>query len=64
VRGTLYEIVSVGLMIASLFFFWVCTTFLGEKNYLGGTLTLFIGFTIVRVGVEMARLAVVLRKEE
>lgn len=59
-----FDILTTTLMAASLFFFYQCTVFLTEKDYLAATLTLFIGFTIVRAGVELARLAVIMRKEE
>lgn len=63
-KGALYETLSIALLATSLFFFFRCTQFLTEKDYLAATLTLFIGFTVVRVGVELARLAVIVRREE
>ena len=63
-KGTAYELLSLTLVMISLVFFFTCTKFLAEKDYLAATLTLFIGFTMVRVSVEMARLAVILRKDE
>lgn len=63
-KGVVFEIVSLGLVLGSLFFFYRCTAFLTEKDYLAATLTLFIGITVVRVGVELARLAVIARREE
>ena len=64
VKGALYEILSLMLIAGSLFFFFRCTLFLTDKDYLAATLTLFIGIAVVRVGVELARLAVIVRKEE
>ena len=63
-RGAVYEVISVALIAVSIGFFYSCTRFLTDKDYLAATLTLFIGFTVVRVSVEMARLAVIIRKEE
>lgn len=63
-KGLFYELVSLGLVVASLFFFYQSTRFLTVKDYLAAALTLFIGFAVVRVGVEMARLAVIVRKED
>lgn len=63
-KGLFYEILSLALIVGGLFFFYQCTVFLTETDYLAATLTLFIGFTVVRVAVEMARLAVIIRKEE
>ena len=63
-KGSFYEILSLGLILASLFFFYRCTVFLSDKDYLAAALTLVIGFVVVRVGVELARLAVIVRKEE
>ena len=62
-KGLFFEILSLGLILGSLAFFFQSTRFLTEKDYLAATLTLFIGFTVVKVGVEFARLAVITRKE-
>jgi hypothetical protein len=64
VKGVLYEVLSVALIAGSLFFFYQCTVFLTETDYLAATLTLLIGFSVIRVAVELARLAVIVRKEE
>jgi hypothetical protein len=64
VKGILYEILSLALIVGSLFFFYQCTVFLTEKDYLAATLTMLIGFAVARVSVELARLAVIVRREE
>ncbi|MCA9563800.1 MAG: hypothetical protein KC561_09940 [Myxococcales bacterium] len=63
-KGTIYDILSIGLLSVGVYFFYRCTVFLAEKDYLSGTLTLFIGFTVARLGVELAKLAVITKKEE
>ena len=63
-KGFFYELLSLAMVLGSLFFFFQSTRFLTEKDYLAATLTLFIGFTVVKGGVELARLAVIARKEE
>jgi hypothetical protein len=64
VKGLFFEILSLGMVAGSLFFFYTSTRFLTDKDYLAATLTLFIGFTVVKVGVEFARLAVSVRRSE
>ncbi len=63
-KGTLYEVLSVALIAGSLFFFYECTQFLTLKDYLAAILSMLIGFAVSRTAVELARLAVIVRKEE
>lgn len=63
-KGIFYELLSLALIAGSLFFFYQCTAFLTEKDYLAATLTMLIGFAVARVAIELARLGVIVRKEE
>ena len=63
-KGIVYEISSLASITASLFFFYLSTRFLTEKDYLAATLALFIGFTVVKGGVELAKLGVISRRGE
>lgn len=63
-RSTLYEILSLGLLLGSIFFFYRCTEFLAQKDYVAGIVALGIGFLVIRVGVELGRLSIFMRREE
>ena len=63
-RHILYEILGLGLMVAGGTFFYVCIEFLAERDYIAGFLMLALGFGVLRTGVELSKLAVVLRREE
>ena len=39
-RPLIYEILGVGLLLASVFFFYQCVEFLADKDYIAGFLTL------------------------
>ena len=45
-KGILYEIVSIALIVGCIYFFYRATEFLTDKDYLAATLTLFIGFAV------------------
>lgn len=62
-RGSFYEVMSFGMMIASLVFFYQTTSFLVGKDYLASILAMVIGFVLIRVGVEFGRLAVIIKKD-
>lgn len=63
-RATAYEILGLGLLLGSAFFFYRCIEFLAEKDYLSGLVVLVIGFVVIRTGVELGKLAVLARREE
>ena len=63
-RSTLYEILSIGLLLGSLFFFYRCIEFLAQKDYVAGIIAVGIGFLVIRVGVELGRLSFHARREE
>lgn len=54
-----YEILTIGLMGGSLFFFVECVRSLAQRDYVGAIILMFIGMAIISVGREMARLALV-----
>ncbi len=60
-KNSVLLVLAALLFIASLWFFEKCGGLFGTKDYLGGLLHMFIGFSLVRAGVELARLAVINR---
>lgn len=57
VRRHLFELLALVLIIASLFFFYSTLGVLGRHDYMAAALLGGIGFVLVHVGAEMARLA-------
>jgi len=55
----LYEILGILLVCGSAVFFWVSIGFLSEKDYIAGILQIFIGFALIRSGLEMTKIALV-----
>lgn len=49
---------------SSLFFFYQATQFLVGKDYVASVLTVVIGFLLLRVAVEIGKLALVIRRRE
>lgn len=63
-RSTIYEVLAVGLLLGSGFFFVRCIHFLAGANYVAGLATMVIGFAVLRTGVEFTKLSVLARREE
>ena len=64
VQGYIYDALSLILIFGSLFFFYQSTQFLLVKDYVSSGLTIFIGFLIIRIGVELGKLALLSRRLE
>lgn len=56
-RTWLLEILSVLLIAASGYFFYKTLKLLTDRDYVGAILTMFIGFAVIRVGSDMAKLS-------
>ena len=56
-RRYFFEGLALLLVVAGLVFFGLCAITLARRDYLGGSLLLGIGFVVLHVGAEMARLA-------
>jgi len=54
-----FEVLTVGLFGSSMYFFVQCLRSLAERNYVSAIILMFIGMTVISVGREMARLALV-----
>ena len=63
-RALLYEILALGLMASSMLFFYQCVEFMADKDYVAGFVLVAVGFIVLRSGVELSKLAVLLRREE
>lgn len=60
--GVLYDLLSVVLSLGSFGLFYQGTQFLVDKDYIAATLCMLAGFGVLRAGVEMGRLALVVRR--
>jgi len=45
------------LLLSSLVFFWQCASHLSQRDYVSASLLMLIGISTLRVGSELARLA-------
>jgi len=63
-RATIYDTVGIGLLLGSTFFFYRTITFLAQKDYVAGLIALVIGFLMIRVGVELSKLSILIRRED
>jgi hypothetical protein len=59
VRRYFFEVLSFVLLLGSLVFFYECVRFLARRDYVSAILLMFIGFAVIRVGAELARLALI-----
>jgi len=59
VRRYFFEILAVTLIGGSLLFFYECIVFLTRRDYIAAIILMFIGFAVIRVGTELARIALV-----
>jgi hypothetical protein len=62
VRKYFFEALSLVLIVGSLAFFYQCVRFLATRDYVSAIVLMFIGFAVIRVGAEMARLALIERR--
>ncbi len=63
-RSFIYDLLSGALLLGSLYFFYQATSFLMGRDYVASVLTAGIALVVVRVGVEVGRMALVLRRRE
>jgi hypothetical protein len=59
VRRWFFEVLSALLLFGSLLFFYRCISSLEQRDYVAAILLMFIGFAVIRVGADLARLAMV-----
>lgn len=63
-RATIYDTFGLGLLLGSTFFFYQTISFLAQKDYVSGVIAMAIGFLVIRVGVEVSKLAILIRRED
>jgi hypothetical protein len=61
-RRYFFEGLSLVLILGSLGFFGECVSYLGRHDYVAAILLLFVGVSVIHVGAELARLALVERE--
>jgi hypothetical protein len=57
-RARVYEILGVGFLLGSAYFFFRTVEFLAQSDYVAGLMALIVGFLVIRAGVDISRLAV------
>jgi hypothetical protein len=62
-RAMIYEIFGLAFLAGSMLIFYQCIVFLAQKDYVAGFAVMAIGFFVMRGGTELAKLAVLLRRE-
>lgn len=58
-RKYFFEILALMLIGGSLVFFVECIAYLSRRDYVAAIILMFIGISVISVGKEMARLALV-----
>ena len=58
-RRYFFEILSILLIGGSLLFFRECIAYLARRDYVASVILMFIGLSVIAVGKEMARLALI-----
>jgi hypothetical protein len=56
-RAKVLEFMSLALIGLSIFAFYTCLRHLTDRDYVGAILIMFIGFALIRVGSDFARLS-------
>jgi len=59
VRRYFFELLALLLLGGSLVFFMECISYLERRDYVAAVILLVIGLSVIAVGKEMARLALV-----
>ena len=62
-NARIYDIVGLGFVVGSAFFFYHCVAFLAQADYVAALIALAAAFVVVRVGVEMTRLSIAMSRE-
>jgi hypothetical protein len=61
-RVPYFHILSLLLLLSSLVFFWQCIGHLTSRDYVAAAMLMLIGVSTLRVGSELARLALAERE--
>ncbi|MDY0003701.1 MAG: hypothetical protein RBU30_20545 [Polyangia bacterium] len=57
-----FEAITIVLLAGSIVFFHQTVTYLAKRDYIASLILMLIGLTVMRVGSEMARLAILDRR--
>ena len=57
-RSRLYDVMGIGFLLGSGYFFYRTVEFLARADYVAGLMTLVVALLVVRAGVDISRLAV------
>lgn len=60
-RRYFFEVLALALIGGSMFFFKESIDYLSRRDYIAALVVMLIGFAVITVGKEMARLALVQR---
>ncbi len=58
IREVLYNVLGLGFMLGSGYFFYRCVEFLAQKDYVAGLIALAAGFVVIRAGTEISKLGI------
>ena len=58
-RRWFFEVLAFLLIGGSLAFFWECVSYLAKRDYIAAIVLVGIGLSVLTVGKELARLALV-----
>lgn len=56
-RKMVFEILGIVMVLASVVFFYYSVQFLSERDYIAAILQIFVGFAMIRSGIELTRMA-------
>jgi len=59
VRRYFFEVLAILLIAGSLVFFYECASYLARRDYVAALILMAIGLSVISVGKEIARLALV-----
>lgn len=62
-RARIYDVLGVGFIVGSSYFFYRTVEFLARADYVAGLMGLIVALLVVRAGVDVSRLAVAARGE-
>ncbi|MFU8806650.1 MAG: hypothetical protein ACNA8W_22770 [Bradymonadaceae bacterium] len=63
-RGWIFDVIGLGFVLGSAYFFYKCVEFLGRADYVSAVITLVAAFIIVRIGVEITRQGIAIGRED
>lgn len=63
-QARVYDLLGVGFLLGSGYFFYRTVEFLAASDYVAGFMALVVAFLVVRAGVDISRLAVATEKEK